>query len=37
MIKLLKIIESGQVEEFFGQVTHQVYLADGQLEMLTFL
>ena len=34
--KSLKIIEAGQVEECCGQVAHEVYLADGQVEILTF-
>ena len=37
MIKSLKIIEYGQVEECLGQASHEVYLADGQHEVLTFL
>ena len=34
--KSLKISEVGQVEEGFGQVAHDVYSADGQVEILTF-
>ena len=32
----LKISEAGQVEEFLGQVPHEVYLADGQVDIVTF-
>ena len=34
--KSLKICEAGQVEESLGQVAHEVYLAYGQGEILTF-
>ena len=35
-LKSVKVIEAGQVEECCGQVAHEVYLADGQVEILTF-
>ena len=34
--KPLKICETGQVGECLGQVAHEVYLADGQVEIVTF-
>lgn len=37
MLKSLKISEAGQVGEFLEQVGHEVYLADGQIEIKLFL
>ena len=34
--KSLKIIKAGQVEECPRQVSHEVYLTDGKVEILTF-